>query len=331
MDTISVNHTRCLNRVLGKFHFFVVMSNFEKIQQYDTYNTNDIVSGDVSPIQSSRNLKVHDTVMADANRDAETMIRNASNKLFHGRDSKDSGNEFESNSCDHDQRRREFHDDEELETRSHSSIPILEDARLYADFFLSAKPKPKSSCIERQRYCAIVWSFIGIVVMAIMISLFAFRGMNPGPESPHSSIGNSTNSSTPVKDDSSKPSLPPRLIETTQFLSKLKISTKLNLEDISMPQFQAAFWISELDELAFTIPDSRSHPNYLPFVQRYVLALLYFSTGGHKWKEKHSFLGKQDVCNWFTDLTFKKDENLTLGVTCNNLGKVKQLLMRMFS
>jgi hypothetical protein len=228
-----------------------------------------------------------------------TTFLNAYNKLFHGGYSNDCKIEFENIRTEPDHHSGKVHMDEEDKMRTHSDS---EDDRLHEGFALSNH---------------------------------STRDHSPERYRKSKSLSTKVNSTRSASDsttinDGFKPLLPHRLIQAAEFLSKAEISDRRNLEDIAMPQFQAAYWISELDELAYTIPTSRIDRNYIPFVQRYILALLYFATGGHNWNVKCSFLGNQDVCQWFKIMTLNEDENLTLGVSCNNLGNVNRLLMRKF-
>eukprot|EP00567_Pseudictyota_dubia_P004580 CAMPEP_0197441490 /NCGR_PEP_ID=MMETSP1175-20131217/7746_1 /TAXON_ID=1003142 /ORGANISM="Triceratium dubium, Strain CCMP147" /LENGTH=1129 /DNA_ID=CAMNT_0042971775 /DNA_START=147 /DNA_END=3536 /DNA_ORIENTATION=+ len=70
-------------------------------------------------------------------------------------------------------------------------------------------------------------------------------------------------------------------------------SSRTALDDAESPQGQALNWLVEQDE-------RRVDPvNEKTIVQRYVLALLFFSTSGPKsWKDKLNFLSSQHECEW---------------------------------
>jgi hypothetical protein len=57
-------------------------------------------------------------------------------------------------------------------------------------------------------------------------------------------------------------------------------------------------------------------------VERYTLALLYFSTSGASWKSQYSFLDPIPVCDWF-----EVKGGFVLGATCNELGTVNNLIL----
>ncbi|KAG7343128.1 two component regulator [Nitzschia inconspicua] len=62
--------------------------------------------------------------------------------------------------------------------------------------------------------------------------------------------------------------------------------------DMESPQYKAMNWISNED--SWISPDRT--PEML--VDRYSLAVLYFSTGGPKWKQQFTFLQPTSICTW---------------------------------
>ena len=72
------------------------------------------------------------------------------------------------------------------------------------------------------------------------------------------------------------------------------------------PQYQAALWIAKQDKRRISIPSTnetsltinayRSQREY-PFLQRYALAVFYFSTGGPGWHQ-HNFMTGLHECDW---------------------------------
>uniref|UniRef100_A0A7S2N1H5 L domain-like protein n=2 Tax=Helicotheca tamesis TaxID=374047 RepID=A0A7S2N1H5_9STRA len=78
------------------------------------------------------------------------------------------------------------------------------------------------------------------------------------------------------------------------------------LEDKESPQYKALDWIANKDRANITIWDK------VRIVQRYVLAVIYYSTGGEEWTDKYSFLTDRHECEW-------SDDSGTLGVDgCND-------------
>ena len=94
--------------------------------------------------------------------------------------------------------------------------------------------------------------------------------------------------------------------------------TLLDLYDSTFsPQYQASVWISTVDHRRLNIPDAEavSSINEYLFVQRYVLAVLFFATGGLKnWAYSLMFLSGSHECDWF-DLFEVKGMPLGMGLT----------------
>lgn len=67
-----------------------------------------------------------------------------------------------------------------------------------------------------------------------------------------------------------------------------------------------------------TIPSNSAKEIVL---QRYILSLLYFSTGGPSWTHQHNFLSPQNECEWKSS----KNEGILSGVQECESGKIKKL------
>ncbi len=105
----------------------------------------------------------------------------------------------------------------------------------------------------------------------------------------------------------------------------------------SIDRFDALNWMVD-DLLAVDSSSSTTVVESNPYLisewkllQRYILALLYFSTHGVKWDIKANFLSGIDECEWIEPTPFewqKRDPvmrniNENIGVTCNQNGKVQ--------
>ena len=110
-----------------------------------------------------------------------------------------------------------------------------------------------------------------------------------------------------------------RFQQTLEYLEARDVSDPATLElevdtDVSgvsrpqyTPQYQAALWIAKQDKLRISIPSTnetsltinayRSQREY-PFLQRYALAVFYFSTGGPDWHEHEHFMTGLHECDW---------------------------------
>ena len=123
-------------------------------------------------------------------------------------------------------------------------------------------------------------------------------------------------------------SAPSRLDATISFLTRYSISHRDNLDDMTRPQYLAAVWIADYDALAYEVPYTHLDNTYVNFVQRYALAVMYFSLSGNGWVNQNSFLDKIHVCGWYSIDTLNDGDELAIGVSCNEQGEVSELLMR---
>lgn len=148
------------------------------------------------------------------------------------------------------------------------SLPTAEDAQTMAAFSgLPAKNK---------KYLGIVIG--GVVALALLI------GLSVGLSS-----GNKSRSSAAAEDPVQ------RLQEVQSFLTQF--SDEVALYDTATPQYYAAAWIANDDGLQVPVPRSADYSKSFKFVQRYVLALMYFALNGYEWTYSLTgFLGPGTEC-----------------------------------
>ena len=110
-----------------------------------------------------------------------------------------------------------------------------------------------------------------------------------------------------------------RFAEVKNYLVVNSISSRSKLDDKTSPQYKAAEWIADLDKYQIELPN-RLHAHH-SFIERYVLAVIYFATGGEdKWTYQLNFLTPNHVCTWYQDFRteatsdLQTDEYITLGV-----------------
>lgn len=93
------------------------------------------------------------------------------------------------------------------------------------------------------------------------------------------------------------------------------------LMDITSPQYKAACWVLNDDPFNY---DTNTTSNALErieerMIQRYILAVLYFSTTPKHWTQPLHFLSSRSECEWNTAKEFYVEESkYLLGVLCND-------------
>jgi hypothetical protein len=97
----------------------------------------------------------------------------------------------------------------------------------------------------------------------------------------------------------SSPSPAPTFLTDYEFLQKVlgPISGDEVWMDETSPQSQALNWLAFEDPAMLPIKDTKAST----LIERYALAVLYFSTGGPQWAGSVKFLSNYSVCDWKDD------------------------------
>jgi hypothetical protein len=122
--------------------------------------------------------------------------------------------------------------------------------------------------------------------------------------------------------DESAPTSPPTLVSDIELARNFftPLSGNEALWDESSPQYKALWWIVHEDpaKLMMKIQDENQSSSNM-VVERYVMALFYFSTDGPNWFEQGNFLGNTSICAWRAQPG--------KGVQCNDEGSAVHLRM----
>jgi hypothetical protein len=105
---------------------------------------------------------------------------------------------------------------------------------------------------------------------------------------------------TPILPEvTSSPSPAPTFLTDYEFLQKVlgPISGDEVWMDETSPQSQALNWLAFEDPAMLPIKDTKAST----LIERYALAVLYFSTGGPQWAGSVKFLSNYSVCDWKDD------------------------------
>jgi hypothetical protein len=100
-----------------------------------------------------------------------------------------------------------------------------------------------------------------------------------------------------------------------KLLSSVSFDNGTALQTPSTPQNNALSWLASNPNLD-TYSDMKK-------IQRYILAVLYYSTNGHNWVRNDGWLGNENECNWYNKADSFCNENgavEALDLFSNNLG-----------
>jgi Leucine-rich repeat (LRR) protein len=91
--------------------------------------------------------------------------------------------------------------------------------------------------------------------------------------------------------------------------------------DTSSPQRKAAEWLTSGDEKKLEVDAT------LEFMNRYILATLYYSFNGDNWAYKLDWLSASDVCEWKRYFETKEGTPVEIGVSCHDGGNIKEIYL----
>lgn len=122
-------------------------------------------------------------------------------------------------------------------------------------------------------------------------------------------------------DSASTPSGRTKRIE--EFLFTNQISTLAQLRELGSPHHLATVFVADGDMLQLEYPTTQASAKR--FVERYILALLYYHFNGPEWTFKLKFLSGLDHCNWNDEFDTSDGRTVRQGVICNEEGYVEGL------
>jgi hypothetical protein len=92
------------------------------------------------------------------------------------------------------------------------------------------------------------------------------------------------------------------------FLTRNNLSNLKGFQDTSSPQYLAAQWLAHGDKANLAVPISFASSHANTFIERYALAVVYYSLGGPQWTHQLNFLSEDHVCTWYEDFDVVNDE-----------------------
>jgi hypothetical protein len=89
----------------------------------------------------------------------------------------------------------------------------------------------------------------------------------------------------------------------------------------------AATWMARGDTHSMSIPKgSPASKEGYAFIQRYIMALLYYQMGGPQWKYDINFLKAQNTCDWSSWIVRESDK-VPMGAICNSNNLISALVL----
>lgn len=120
-----------------------------------------------------------------------------------------------------------------------------------------------------------------------------------------------------------------RFEQTQKYLASYWDRAKI--EEQGSPQYRAALWISDFDHAQVPLPTAVDYASAFKFLQRYIMAVYYFSLDGESWKFQMNFLSEKSVCHWNflvrSDPDLDQDTEFVMGVECNENEEIDSIYM----
>lgn len=193
---------------------------------------------------------------------------------------------------------------EEVRIRAASALSMATHAnratttvRLRSNRRIPIVPRTNRDCVWR----GVFWAGLALMVIAIIVLVFGIL-------------------ETGKSESSSNTSLDRKQVE--EFLVASGIATNEELQDTWTPQWDAVSWLVQLDgDGREPLPADGEDAAF--FVQRYVLALLYYATNGQFWLHSRNLLrGDRNTCGWNTRVDDDNGDSFDFGAVCNEEGLV---------
>jgi Leucine-rich repeat (LRR) protein len=114
-----------------------------------------------------------------------------------------------------------------------------------------------------------------------------------------------------------------RAEEIVRFLFEEQVTPLPALKDPAFPQHHAALFVADGD--VYHMDHTESPESARRFLERYVLAVMYYHFDGSKWNYGLNFLSGQDHCEWYQRFDTASGKTIRMGVTCDEAGYVTKL------
>jgi hypothetical protein len=164
--------------------------------------------------------------------------------------------------------------------------------------------------------CCSPWKvlLVAVVVLVTVILSVTLSRRNGGTSS---SGSNSSDPLDPANTGFVPENVEARTQDIVDFLTANGVTPIETLKDPSSPQSLAVHWMAAMDPVQVDIPQLLHSPQR--FVQRYTLAVLFYSLDGTHWKERYEWMTAVDECAWYREVDEPSVplDTVSMGVSCH--------------
>jgi hypothetical protein len=118
--------------------------------------------------------------------------------------------------------------------------------------------------------------------------------------------------------------------DVIQFLLEHKVSREPSLRADGDPQQRAVQWLAEEDKYSRYVMHQTTPENTQRYIERFVMATVYFHFHGDEWTYKLNFLKGTDTCHWFTNFDTAGGNEVRVGITCDDDELVTEIVLRKY-
>jgi len=139
------------------------------------------------------------------------------------------------------------------------------------------------------------WMPVVIIVLVLLVLVVVGATLGVVIPRRNASFGTAMPTDLPSEAPSAAPSQAPTTTSFAVLAQAVEAAFGTTLEDTTSPQYKAALWMTEEDQLITSPLDDLSR-----FAQRYAMVVFYYSTGGDvSWSRQANFLSPAlDICEW---------------------------------
>lgn len=129
-----------------------------------------------------------------------------------------------------------------------------------------------------------------------------------------------------------------RFQNVANFLNRYKYTNLKLMSTKGTAQYMAVDFMANFDPAELDMPESADYDEAMQFVQRYIVALFYYSTNGVEWENQLNFLTSDNVCDWNAQVEDTGEAAASVGeydgwqsgVRCNSDGEVNYIFIRTY-
>lgn len=196
-----------------------------------------------------------------------------------------------------------FDDSDEEKYNIHDQLPSVEEVKASQSYLNSAHFVQKAH--RNKLYLMIAAAAFAAMALSVGITIGIFK---------------SSNKEQPIVQIDMNAEMGDRVESIVQFLFESGISSLPDMRTQSSPQYRAILFMAAGDGFHSNMKDGNLIER-ARFVERYILALLYYQMGGDQWTNRYDWLSTKNHCEWHK----KASGTVTRGVSCNDDKLVTQI------